>query len=138
MARDGGIGSFQRKMRALPEAVKKAVGPAALQGAQEIADMVENLAPEDDGDLKNSVTVTGPGGQTPPYSHPGGSHSVPEGAAAVTVGSTDVRYGHLIEHGTRKMAAQPFFWPAYRTMKKRAANRIKRAMSKAIKEEWGK
>lgn len=138
MAQDGGIRSFQRKLRAMPDAVKKAIGPAALQGAQEIADMVEQLAPEDSGDLVNSVTVTGPGQATPPYSHPGGSHLVPEGAAAVSVGSSDVRYPHLQEYGTRHHAAQPYFWPAFRSTRKRAANRVKAAMSKAVKEEWGK
>lgn len=138
MARDGGIKSFQRKMRALPEAVSKAVGPAALLGAQEIADAVEHLAPERTGDLKNTVTVTGPGQATPPYSQPGGSHTVPEGAAAVSVGSSDVRYPHLLEFGTTKMAAQPYFWPAFRSNRKRAANRIKRAMAKAMKDEWAK
>lgn len=138
MARDGGFGRFQRKMKSLPVAVREAIGPAALLGAQEIADAVEALAPEDTGDLKNSVTVTGPGQATPPYSQPGGSHVVPEGAAAVSVGSSDVRYPHLIEHGTSKMAAQPYFWPAFRSMRKRATNRMKRAMSKAVKEEWNK
>lgn len=133
-----GIKSFQRKMRAMPAAVRKALAPATLQGAQEIADMATHFAPEDTGDLVNSITVTGEGQSTPPYSHPGGSHVVPEGAAAVSVGSSDVRYPHLQEYGTRHHAAQPFFWPAYRTLKKRSANRIKRAMTKAIKDEWGK
>ena len=138
MARDGGIKSFQRKMKAMPEAVSQAVGPAALKGAQDIADMVEHLAPEDTGDLVGSVAVTPGGQQTPPYSHPGGSYTVPEGAAAVTVGNSDVRYPHLQEYGTTKMAAQPFFWPAVRSMQKRATNRVKRAIAKAVKDEWAK
>lgn len=138
MARDGGIGSFQKKMKALPEAVRKAVAPATLKGAEEIADAAHHLAPELTGDLAGSIAVTPGGQQTPPYSHPGGSFTVPEGAAAVTVGNTDVRYPHLVEYGTRKMEAQPFFWPAVRSMKKRATNRVKRAMAKAIKDEWKK
>ena len=133
----GGIRRFQHRMQAMPKAVRDAVGPAALRGAQDIADMVEHFAPEDEGDLKTSVMVTGPGQSTPPYSHPGGSHIVPEGAAAVSVGSTDVRYPHLQEYGTKHHAAQPFFWPAYRMMRKRAADRVKRAMSKAVRENWG-
>ncbi|WP_202909585.1 HK97-gp10 family putative phage morphogenesis protein [Alkalilacustris brevis] len=137
MARDGGIKRFQQRMQAMPAAVRKAVGPAAYRGAEEIADMAETLAPEDSGDLKGSIVVTGPGNMTPPYSHPGGAHRVPEGAAAVSVGTSDVRYPHLQEFGTRHHPAQPFFWPAFRMLRKRSANRIKRAMSKAVKDNWG-
>lgn len=137
MARDGGLKRFQKRMNAIPKEVRKAVGPAVYKGAEEIADMAENLAPEDEGDLVNSITVTGPGQQTPPYSMPGGSHTVPENAAAVTVGSSDVRYPHLQEYGTSHHPAQPFFWPSVRMQRKRATNRIKRAIGKAVKENWG-
>lgn len=133
-----GIERFQRKMRALPKAVRAALAPATAQGADEIAALAKRLAPRDEGDLADSIVVTRGGQQTPPYSQPGGSHVVPEGAAAVTAGNSDVRYPHLQEYGTTKHAAQPFFWPAYRNLRKRSANRIKRAMSKAIKAEWGK
>ncbi|MCA0257137.1 MAG: HK97 gp10 family phage protein [Proteobacteria bacterium] len=34
--------------------------------------------------------------------------------------------------------AQPFFFPAYRLGKKKASMKIKRAISKAVKENWGK
>jgi HK97 gp10 family phage protein len=63
---------------------------------------------------------------------------VPEGAAAVTAGNSDVRYAHLVEFGTTKAPAQPFFWPAFRSQRKRAETRIKRALSKAVKEEFNK
>lgn len=133
MANDGGLASFQRRMRAIPEAARKAVQPALAQGAHEIADIIESLAPEDTGDLKNSVAVTLGGNATPPYSQPGGAQMVPENAAAITVGSTDVRYPHLVEFGTSKQPAQPYFWPGYRLGRKRALNRIKRAIGKAIR-----
>lgn len=134
MANDGGLSSFQRRMRAIPKAAREAVKPALMQGAYEIADIMEDLAPEDEGDLKNSITVTGPGQATPPYSQPGGSTVVPENEAAITAGSTDVRYPHLQEYGTRHHAAQPFFWPAVRLGRKKAMNRIKRAIGNAVRE----
>ena len=59
--------------------------------------------------------------------------TVPENAAAITVGNTAVRYPHLQEYGTRHHAAQPFFWPGYRMGRKRALKKIKRAIGKAIK-----
>lgn len=132
-----GIKRFQQRMQAIPKAVRKATEPALMTSAYEIADMAEQLAPEDTGDLKGSIAVTGPGQQTPPYSQPGGAHTVPENAAAITAGNSDVRYPHLLEYGTSHHPAQPFFWPAYRMLKKRSASRIKRAMTKAVKDNWG-
>ena len=130
---DGGLSSFQRRMRAIPKEARKAVTPAAMASAYDIADIMEGMAPEDSGDLVNSIAVTGPGQQPPPYSQPGGSMTVPENAAAITVGNTAVRYPHLQEYGTRHHAAQPFFWPGYRMGRKRALKKIKRAIGKAIK-----
>ncbi len=134
MADDGGLSHFQRRMRAIPKAVRVAAQPALVKGAEEIAAAARVLAPEATGDLKKSIAVTGPGQQTPPYSQPGGSRTLEENQSAVTVGGPDVRYPHLVEYGTTKMAAQPYFWPAYRLMRKRAASRIKRAIGKAIRE----
>lgn len=131
---DGGLSSFQKRMRAIPLAARLAVQPSLVKGAEEIAALQRSMAPVDDGDLRDSITVTGPGQVTPPYSQPGGALTVPENAAAITVGKSDVRYPHLQEYGTSFHAAQPFFWPGFRMGRKRALNRIKRAIGKAIKE----
>lgn len=134
MADDGGLSKFQRRMRAIPLSVRQAVQPALVKGADEIAGMARHLAPEDTGALKASIAVTGPGQQTPPYSQPGGSMTVPENMAAVTVGNSAVRYAHLVEYGTAEAEAQPFLGPASRLLKKRVGARIKRSISKAIRE----
>ena len=129
-----GLASYQRRMRAIRLDGAKAVQPALLKGAQEIADTIEALAPERSGDLKNSVTVTRPGGVTPPYSQPGGQTVLAPNQAAVTVGSSDVRYPHLVEYGTATAPAQPFFWPGYRLSRTKALRRIKRAIGKAVRD----
>lgn len=129
-----GLKSFQKRMRAIPAEVRKSVEPALAQGAYEAAEMMEQLAPERTGDLVGSIQVTLAGQATPAYSQPGGATVVPSNAALVTVGNTDVRYAHLVEYGTSKTPAQPFFWPAWRLVRKRAENRIKRAIAKAVKE----
>lgn len=140
MADDGGLSRFQRRMNAIPKEVRKAVQPALVKSADEIADTMRMLAPVDDGDLRDSITVTSPGFATPPYSQPGGSRVAPSNAALITAGNTDVRYAHLVEYGHGNgvrgstVPPHPFFWPAYRIHKKRAAARIKRAISKAVKE----
>ncbi len=134
MADDGGLSSFQRRMQAIPEAAREAVKPVLVREAEKMAATMRAFAPEDEGDLKESIAVTGPGQSTPPYSQPGGSMMVPENTAAVTVGNSDVRYPHLQEHGTTFHAAHPFFWPAFRLHRKKALAAIKRAIGKAIRE----
>ncbi|NDV52165.1 HK97-gp10 family putative phage morphogenesis protein [Salipiger sp. PrR003] len=133
MADDGGLSKFQARLRAIPAAAREAVTPALTAGGYEIADAIEALAPEDEGDLIGSIAVTLPGQSTPPYSQPGGGQVVPENQVAITAGNSDVRYPHLVEYGTTHTAAQPFFWPGYRLARKKAQNRIKRAISKAIR-----
>jgi len=141
MADEGGIGRLRARMAAIPKAVREAVKPALVKSAEEMAATMRSLAPDDPAtdapDLKTSIEVTGPGQQTPPYSQPGGSMTVPENAAAVTVGDHVVRYAHLLEYGTTKAPAQPFFWPTVRLLRKRSTNRIKRAVSKAVRDNWG-
>lgn len=137
MADDGGLSRFQQRMNAIPKAVRQAVVPAVVKGADELADAMKTLAPVDTGALRNSIVVTGPNQQTPPYSQPGGSYTTKETEAVVTVGNSDVRYPHLVEYGTNEAQAQPYFWPAVRTRGKRARDRIKRAVRKAIKNNWG-
>lgn len=135
---DGGLSKFQRRMNLIPKNVREAVTPALQRSADEMAASIKALVPVDTGALRESVEVT-PGGQsTPPYSQPGGAMTVPENAIAITVGNTDVRYGHLVEYGTSETVAQPFFWPSVRLNRKRATNRIKRAIRAAVKKEWGK
>lgn len=140
MSDDGGLAKFQRRMRAVPEAARRAVLPALVKSADEVADVMRATVPVDDGDLKDSIKVTGPGLSTPPYSQPGGSMVVPELTAAITAGNADVRYAHLVEYGHGNgfggttVPPHPFFWPSFRLTRKRALNRIKRAVGKAIRE----
>lgn len=124
---------LKRRLAAIPKAAKAAVQPALMQSANEMADTMRQLAPEDTGALRKSIVLT-PGGQaTPPYSQPGGSMSVAENAVAITVGNSDVRYPHLQEYGTAEHAPHPFFWPSVRLHRRRAASRIKRAIAKAVR-----
>jgi len=129
-----GLASLQCRLNAIPRAVRTAVAKETVKAAEQMATQMRSLAPEDTGDLIASIAVTKGGRQTPPYSQPGGSLVVPENAAAITVGSDKVRYPHLVEYGTSKAEAQPFFWPVVRLGNKKARAKIKRAITKAIKE----
>lgn len=124
--------------RSLPEEVKAETLKGVMKSAEELARVQKALVPVDSGDLRDSITVTGPGETTPPYSQPGGERVVPDYGAAVTAGNTDARYPHLVEFGTTKAPAQPYFWPAYRSLRKRLQARISRASRKGIREAWKK
>lgn len=124
---------LSRRLEAIPRNARAAVAPALIKAGGNLANMQRILAPRDTGALQDSIAVTGPGQQTPPYSQPGGSTLARENQVLVTVGNNDVRYPHLVEYGTADTAAQPYFWPAYRLMKKKLANRIKSAIRKAVK-----
>jgi HK97 gp10 family phage protein len=142
MTNDGGISRLQKRLAAIPKDVKAAVVPTILKQAELMANTMRAFAPDDPAtdapDLKSSIAVTPAGQQTPAYSQPGGSMVVPENAVAITVGNSDVRYPHLLEYGTTKMVAQPYFWPAVRLHNKKSAQAIKRAIGRAVKKHWGK
>ncbi len=137
MANDGGISRIQQRLAMIPKNVRASLQPELIKNGNDLALMARILAPRDSGALQDSVAVTPGGTSTPPYSAPGGRVIVPELAVAVTAGNKDVRYAHLVEHGTTEAAAQPFFWPAFRLMRKKISGRIKRAASKAVKTNWG-
>ena len=130
------IKRLQARLEATPKKVRDAVQPALLTSGNELAGRMRQLAPHDTYDLIRSIEVTTGGNSTPAYSQPGGSTLVPENAVAVTVGNAAVRYAHLVEYGTAHAPAQPFFWIAYRLLKKRIQNRLKRSISKAVREGW--
>lgn len=135
---DNGLADLKRRIDAVIAKVRTTVDPALKKSADEITDLQRSLAERsrDTGALIESIAVTAGPGQTPPYSQPGGSHTVAEHAVAITAGNSDVRYPHLVEHGTADAPAQPFFWPGFRLGRKRAQDRIKRAISKSVREGW--
>lgn len=134
MANDGGIGKLKARLAAIPQAIRERALVETKQQAEELAALMRRLAPEDTGALKESITVTGPGQATPPYSQPGGTYIVPDNAYAVSAGNSKSRIVHLVEWGTEKAEAQPFFYPAVRMLKKRYRQRIRAAINKAVKE----
>ena len=130
------LDSLNRRIAAVQKNVRTVVQPAVMKSAEEIAATMRNLAPVDTGDLRNSIVVTPPGQSTPAYSQPGGARTAGEVEALITAGNHAVRYPHLVEYGTDDTSAQPYFWPAFRLGRKRAAARIKRAVAKAVREGW--
>src|SRR5262245_49105408 len=121
MAQSAQLARLERRLQAIPKGVREAVTPALEASGQELVGTMKRLAEpsRDTGALIDSIVMTPAGQATPPYSQPGGAKIVPENAVMVTAGNKDVRYPHLVEYGTTKTPAQPFFWPAFRLTRKR-------------------
>ncbi|TGU87723.1 HK97 gp10 family phage protein [Mesorhizobium sp. M00.F.Ca.ET.151.01.1.1] len=135
---DNGLASTLAAIDRARRAPREAIMPALLKSGEELAAAQRALAESsrDTGALIESIEVTPPGRSTPPYSQPGGMRVAGETEVLVTAGNEDVRYAHLVEFGTSKMEAEPFFWPAFRLLRKRLQNRINRAAKKAVKDAW--
>jgi len=143
-----GLDQLKRKMKRIPIAAQEAAKKAVLESGQELAGLQRRLVAVDEGDTRDSIAVTPPGGTTPPYSQPGGSRTAGPLQTIVTAGNTKVRTAHLLEFGTAPhinggwaagtqhpgTAPQPFFFPAYRALRKRMKSRISRSITTSIKK----
>ena len=103
------------------------------KSAEEIVKMMRNLVPKGEtGNAQESIGWTW-------GDAPAGTMAIMTGESGglkitIYAGGGKAFYARFLEFGTKNMAAQPFFYPAYRLNKKRAANRIKRAIRKGVKE----
>jgi HK97 gp10 family phage protein len=120
-----------RKLATLPERAKARIAPALASAADEMVDLARRLAPKKTGRLRESIRKEQNGLVT-----------------RVTAGGGEAFYARFVEFGTaprenKGMFAgtehpgtlpQPFFFPAYRAMKKKAARQVKKAAREAARE----
>jgi len=133
-----GLEKLRAKLRALPDEVRKEMRAAMTTGAEELVSMQKRLAPVDSGDLRDSIgysfgeyraansNVRGVG--------VGSRVGDPDLSVTVHAGDAKAYYAAFLEFGTVNMAAHPFFFPAYRALRKRIRSRISRASSNAAKK----
>ena len=117
----------------LPKALVAELSKAVNDSADEVAAAMLRIVPIDQGDLRDSIVITRAGENTPAYSQPGGELQVKPLRAVVTAGNSKVRYAHLVEYGTVKARAQPFFWPSWRSRRAAIKRRLAAAFRKAFK-----
>ncbi|MBB3944760.1 HK97 gp10 family phage protein [Rhizobium skierniewicense] len=124
------MAEFKRRLRRLPKTVLKEVNKAIEKDAQEWVNLSQRFVPKDPEDgtpLHDSIRhhETETGGQV-----------VRAGGATTTRPSAGGKYDYALaaEFGTVKQNAQPFYWPAYRLLKKKFRSRRSRALNKAVKE----
>lgn len=137
-----------KRLEAIPAEIVAELRPALVKGAEDVASAMRALAPEDEGDLKASIAVTGPGQTTPAYASEGDRRTAGPNQALVTVGNPDVRHGHMVEFGTAPHTnggqfagtqnpgteAQPFMQPAVRITRAKVQRRITTAINRAVKK----
>jgi HK97 gp10 family phage protein len=137
------------KMAAIPAEIRREMSAAIQQSADEITRLQKSLAPKRTGRLAESIVST-KGKPAPKYStfNGKGGESDPDLSVTISAGNSKVRYAHLVEFGTAPHVnggrfagsqnpgtpARPFFFPAYRALKRRAKSRITRATKKAIRK----
>lgn len=124
---------FKRRLARLPKSVKKATNQAIEQNADEWVRVSRSMAPTDPVEgvhLKPSIRhhVTETGGQVVRAGGEATTRPVIDGQSAT------YDYALAQEFGTQSMNANPFFWPAYRLLRKKFVSRRSRAMNKAIKD----
>jgi HK97 gp10 family phage protein len=146
------------KLQYLPEEIKKQIRPAMEKGADQIVGLARQFAPRGaTGELVDSINWVY--GDAPRGSVSLGKNKPNEGIndmkITVFAGDEKAYYARWVEFGTRGgskggrtsllggrkiyrthpgTAPQPFFYPAYRTFRKRVAQGIKSAVRRAIKK----
>lgn len=159
-----GLDRLKKRFAKIPGDVRSAMRQAIAEGVDEIIAMQKRLAPvspsgthgNPPGMLRDSIVATwGGGAGIPKYASlkagTGGERAAGDLSVTITAGNSKVRYAHLVEFGTAPhpqggkfkgtqhpgTTAQPFFYPAYRSLRRRVKSRISRAMKKAIKRGAG-
>lgn len=140
-----------KKLQAIQGKPRAAMRKALQQSAEEIVALQKRLAPKRTGALANSIGYSF-GGHVPDNANVrgvgGGQGGDPDLTAVIHAGDKDAYYAAFVEFGTAPheaggmfegaqnpgTPAQPFFYPAYRALRKRAKSRVSRAAAKAIKE----
>jgi HK97 gp10 family phage protein len=128
------IASLRKKLRAIPKAARDAAMPSLLKSGDELVNAQRALVPVRSGTLRDSIRAEAHPDELKVIVKAGGPATTKPARAGH--GSYDYSVG--VEHGTADMAAEPFFYPAYRLLKKRLRSRTKRAISKAVKQEFSK
>ena len=65
MARGNGLDDLSKRLARIPVEVRKAIDPAVVQSAEEMAASMRALVSVKTGKLRDSIKVTPPGGSTP-------------------------------------------------------------------------
>lgn len=150
------IANITRRMRAVPEELKRAAEAEIVRVAEKMAADMRRDVPVDEGDLYDTIKVVqlaDDGGQIAVRIQAGGERTTDRIGTRtydreVRIGSGDtagrtkkaggfnVTYDYAVgvEFGTSRVPARPYFWPNYRRHKKRVKAALSRVIRKAAKD----
>jgi len=140
-----GLDRLRRKLlKTIPDRTRERTVAAMEKGANELVAMMKLLAPKDEHDLVNSIGWTwgdAPGGSFVIASYRGRDYgalriTVYAGNERTMVDGRSKKFQNAIlqELGTKDMPPSPYFYPSWRTLRRRIKSRITREMKKAIRE----
>lgn len=132
-----GMERVRRNISDVKEAAQKAAADAMERGANEVVDTAKSFVPYRDGALRRSIGWTwgnAPAGSISIGTIRGRQYS----ALRITIyaGNKEAFYARFQEFGTVKMAANPFFFVAWRINRRRIKSRVTRETNKAIKRAF--
>jgi len=129
-----GLAEMNRRWGAIPGKVRAAARDALEDVATDLVNQMRAVAPRQTGELAASINWTwgdAPAGAMVLGTVRGSDY----GTMRITIyaGGGDAFHARFQEFGTVKMAANPFFYPVWRTRRRGAKSKITRAISKAIR-----
>jgi HK97 gp10 family phage protein len=113
-----------KKLSGIPAAVRGEVRVAMAQNRFELEEAIRGAAPVRTGDLRDSVKSKD-------------ISTEDRIAYNVSAGDETAFYARMVEFGTPRQHAQPFFYPVYRSLRKRLLSRVSRAVSKGARKAAG-
>lgn len=114
-----GLDRLNRQLSRMPAQAKSEIRKALDKSADEMAATARALAPVETGALKASIEKAE------------GSHEL---AVVVRAGGGAAGLAHIAEYGHDHAAPRPFFWPAYRALRKTIRGRLGRAVNAAVRK----
>lgn len=135
VARVEGLDKLRQKVRKLPPEMERAIRESFETGASDMVGMAQRLAPVETGALRNSIAWRygdPPGGSIGGFAM--GSRSKAEDRISIYAGDREAFYARWVEFGAMGIPAQPFFFPAWRALRKQIKSRNTRAINKAAKK----
>lgn len=136
-----GLDQLSARFGRLAPAIRAELARTLEAQAEKIVKDMRNLAPFESGALRRSIGWTwgnAPAGSVSVGQVKGASYdqiaiTIYAGTRDKSLGADDAFYARFQEFGTRKMAANPFFFPAYRANRTAVRAAISRGVKKAAR-----
>lgn len=110
-----------RRLRMIPVQARQVAEAQLEKNAEDLLKLQRRLAPVRTGSLRGTLRKEA-------------ASTAERVAVKVKVGDGGVPHAAWLEFGTSHMVARPYFFVAYRMLRKRFQSRLRRALRKAIRE----